>query len=182
MPFVLHVGGHPLQVKPAWMNTGRPVPTDWLGGGENVRGKDMLALHHNVELFLGSMIFDGVFDRHPKLRGAVVELGAGWVPSWLKRLDWAAEIWRKEADLVSLTRSPTEIAIEHLAFTPYVYEDAGQLIGESDDRLYLFSSDYPHFEGSRNPIERFDGFLNAAEISDESRARFYAENFARLFE
>jgi uncharacterized protein len=182
VPFVLHVGGHPLQVKPAWMNTGRPVPTDWLGGGENVRGKDMLALHHNVELFLGSMIFDGVFDRHPKLRGAAVELGAGWVPSWLKRLDWTAEIWRKEAELGSLTRSPTEIAIEHLAFTPYVYEDAGQLIGESDDRLYLFSSDYPHFEGSRNPIERFDGFLNAAEISDESRARFYAENFARLFE
>ena len=29
VPFVLHVGGIPLQLPPAWMNTGRPLPTDW---------------------------------------------------------------------------------------------------------------------------------------------------------
>ena len=45
-PSLLHVGGHPLQLDPAFMNTGRPVPGDWLGGGENVRGKDMIGLHH----------------------------------------------------------------------------------------------------------------------------------------
>src|SRR6185312_8685634 len=60
IPFVLHVGGVGLQVRPAWMNTGRPVPTDWLGGGENVRGKDMTSLHHAVETFLGAMVLDGV--------------------------------------------------------------------------------------------------------------------------
>lgn len=181
VPFVVHVGGNPLQVHPAWMNTGRPIPTDWLGGGENIRAKDMLALHHNVELFLGAMIFDGVFERHRALRGAAVELGAGWVPSWLTRLDWTAQIWRKEADIGTLTRRPSEIAIEHLGFTPYVYEDAGQLIGHSDDRLYLFSSDYPHFEGSKNPIERFDKFLGQADVSAASRDRFFEENFRRLF-
>ncbi|HTE42358.1 MAG TPA: amidohydrolase family protein, partial [Steroidobacteraceae bacterium] len=41
VPFVLHVGGVPLQIDPAWMNTGRQVPTDWLGTGENVRGEVM---------------------------------------------------------------------------------------------------------------------------------------------
>ena len=39
-----------------------------------------------IGIFLGSMIFDGVFERHKQLRGACVELGAGWVPSWLRRL------------------------------------------------------------------------------------------------
>jgi hypothetical protein len=39
LPVVLHVGGSVLQAKSAWMNTGRPLPTDWLGGGENVRGR-----------------------------------------------------------------------------------------------------------------------------------------------
>lgn len=179
VPFVLHVGGHPLQVDPVWMNTGRPVPTDWQGGGENIRGKDMLALHHNAELFLGAMIFDGVFERHRALRGAAVELGAGWVPSWMRRLDWAARIWKKEPDLAALNRSPGEIVREHLAFTPYVYEDVGELVAESDDTLYLFSSDYPHYEGSRNPIERFEAFLDGA--SERTRARFYEENFRRIF-
>ena len=179
VPFVLHVGGHPLQLPTAWMNTGRPTPADWQGGGENVRGKDMIALHHNVELFLGAMIFDGVFERHRALRGAAVELGAGWVPSWLRRLEWSAAIWKKEPELGSLSRTPTAIVSEHLAFTPYVYEDVGELIRESHAGLYLFSSDYPHHEGSKNPIERFEGFLDGA--SDDDKSKFYSENFERIF-
>ena len=181
VPVVLHVGGEPIQVAPKWMNTGRPIPTDWMGGGENVRAKDMLALHHNAELFLGAMIFDGVFERHRTLRAGAIELGAGWVPSWLRRLDWTQQIWRKEPDIAALTRSATETAIEHLGFTPYVYEDVGQLLRESDDRLYLFSSDYPHFEGSKNPIERFERFLATAAVPEISKQRFYEDNFRRLF-
>ena len=181
VPVVLHVGGVPIQVAEAWMNTGRPVPQDWLGGGENVRGKDMLAMHHGAEMFFGAMIFDGVFERHRKLRAAAVELGAGWVPSWLERMDWTAKIWRKEADLGALQRTPTETAIEQIAVTPYVYEDVGKLIRQSDSRLYLFSSDYPHFEGSKNPIERFETFLDEEHIDDTGRDFFYQGNFARVF-
>ena len=109
IPFVLHVGGNPLQIHPDWMNTGRPVPTDWLGGGENVRSKDMTSLHHKAETFLGTMVLDGVLERFPKLRGGAIELGAGWVPSMLDRLDWSAEIWRKsEPELAKLERKPSE--------------------------------------------------------------------------
>jgi predicted TIM-barrel fold metal-dependent hydrolase len=180
VPFLLHVGGHPLQIGSSWMNTGRQVPTDWLGGGENVRGKDMTSLHHNAETFIGTLVLDGVLERHPKLRGGAIELGAGWVPSMLKRLDWIAEIWRKsEPDLRLLTRKPSEQIIERMAFTPYPYEDVGDLIRQSDNRLYLFSSDYPHVEGGRNPLGRFEASL---EGSDEStRERFYASNFVKLF-
>jgi hypothetical protein len=32
MPFVLHVGGAPLQLAKSWMNNGRPPTKDWLGG------------------------------------------------------------------------------------------------------------------------------------------------------
>jgi predicted TIM-barrel fold metal-dependent hydrolase len=180
IPFVLHVGGVPLQIDPAWMNTGRPTPTDWLGGGENVRGKDMTSLQHGVETFLGCMVLDGVFERHPRLRGASVELGAGFVPSMMQRLDWIAEIWRKsEPDLAALRRKPSEQIIEHLRFTPYPYEDVGALIRASDDRLYLFSSDYPHIEGGRHPLGRFERSLEGT--SDVTLARFYSDNFAALF-
>jgi len=180
IPFVLHVGGVGLQLNKAWMNTGRPVPTDWLGGGENVRGKDMTSLHQPVETFIGSMVLDGVFERHPNLRGGAIELGAGWVPSTLKRLDWIAEIWRKsEPDLAALKRRPSEQIIEHMAFTPYPYEDVGDLIRQSDPRLYLFSSDYPHVEGGRNPLGRFESTMKDCGAADV--AAFYSGNFAKLF-
>ncbi len=180
IPFVLHVGGHPLQIDPAWMNTGREVPTDWLGGGENVRGKDMTSLHHMAETFLGTLVLDGVFERHPKLRGGAIELGAGWVPSMLKRLDWVAQIWKKsEPDLAALSRPPSEQVTEHMGFTPYPYEDVGDLIRQSNDRLYLFSSDYPHIEGGRHPLGRFGKTLEGAPSA--ALDRFYSENFADVF-
>jgi predicted TIM-barrel fold metal-dependent hydrolase len=180
VPFVLHVGGHPLQIASEWMNTGRPVPSDWLGGGENVRSKDMTSLHHNAETFIGTLVLDGVFERHPALRGGAIELGAGWVPSLLKRLDWIAEIWRKsEPGLQTLTSKPSEQITERMAFTPYPYEDVGDLIRQSDEHLYLFSSDYPHIEGGRNPIGRFEGSLGGC--SESARERFYEQNFRKLF-
>ena len=39
-PFVLHVGGSPLQALASWSNNGRAAVKDWMGGGENVRTKD----------------------------------------------------------------------------------------------------------------------------------------------
>jgi predicted TIM-barrel fold metal-dependent hydrolase len=180
VPFVLHVGGSPLQLDPAWTNTGRKIPTDWLGGGENVRGKDMGALHHEPEKFLSTLVLDGVLERHPKLRGGAIELGAGWVPSMLTRLDYIAEIWKKsEPELAALTRKPSEQVREQLAFTPFVYEDVGALIRQSSSDLYLFSSDYPHNEGGRNPLGRFG---RALEGFDEPALNdFYSGNFAQLF-
>jgi predicted TIM-barrel fold metal-dependent hydrolase len=177
---VLHVGGAPLQLDPRWANTGRPTARDWMGGGENLRGKDMAVLHHGPETFISVMVMDGVFEQHPGLRGACVELGAGWVPAMLTRLDWVVRSWRKvDQYLAQLERTPSETLRSQMAFTPYVFEDIGGLIDESSDDLYLFSSDYPHVEGGRDPIGRFEGSLG--DRSERTRDNFYAENFLRIF-
>src|SRR5262249_8541984 len=64
VPFVLHVGGGGRLLDPAMHNNEMPV-TDHLGGGENVRSKDYLAIPHSPALFLGVLIYDGLFDRFP---------------------------------------------------------------------------------------------------------------------
>lgn len=179
-PFVLHVGGSPLQLDKAWTNNGRPPTKDWMGGGENLRTKDAAIMHQAPETFLSMMLIDGVFERFPKLRGACVELGAGWVPAMLVRLDWVAKIWgRTDSSVASFRRKPSEQLTQQMAFTPFVFEDVGTLIDESNPDLYLFSTDYPHTEGGRNPIARFEAALGnrPAEIRD----RFYSENFLRIF-
>jgi predicted TIM-barrel fold metal-dependent hydrolase len=180
VPFVLHVGGAPLQLNKAWSNNGRPPAKDWLGGGENVRSKDIAILHEGPETFLSMMLIDGVFERFPGLRGASVELGAGWVPSLLVRLDWVAQHWSKaDKSLANFKRKPSEQLTEQCAFTPYVFEDVGSLVDQSNADLYLFSSDYPHIEGGRNPIARFEKSLGSR--ADAVRDKFYADNFLRIF-
>ncbi len=179
VPFLLHVGGQPIQIRSEYMNTGRPAPKDWLGGAENVRSKDLTILHQSSEEFLSVMVLDGVLERHRKLRGAAVELGAIWVPGMLRRLDHAAEIWsRSEPELKAFTRRPSEQVSEQLGFTPYPFEDVGALIQDSSAELYLFSSDYPHIEGGRNPIGRFETSLG--DLPESARASFYTHNFLRL--
>src|SRR5439155_1663818 len=83
---VLDVGGGGRLLDRAFHNNAMPV-TDHLGGGENIRSKDFLAIHHSPELFLGALIYDGIFDRFPDLRGGCIEQGAGWVVSWMHHLD-----------------------------------------------------------------------------------------------
>ena len=179
-PFALHVGGAPLQLARAWMNNGRAPTKDWLGGGENLRTKDIALLHEGPEAFLTMMVLDGVLERHPGLRGACVELGAGWVPELLRRLDWVVKHWsRNDANLQALTRTPSRQITDQLAFTPFVFEAVGDLIDQSNADLYLFSTDYPHIEGGRNPIGRFEAALG--DRDDAVRDKFYAENFLRIF-
>ncbi len=179
-PFVLHVGGAPLQLDPRWASTGRPAARDWMGGGENVRSKDMAVMHHGPETFLSIMMMDGVFEKNPDLRGASVELGAGWVPAMLERLDWVVRSWSKvDQYLAALERTPTETFRSQMGFTPFVFENVGMLIEQSHDDLYLFSSDYPHVEGGRDPIGRFEKSL--ADSSDAAKDNFYAENFCKVF-
>ena len=116
------------------------------------------------------LVFDGVFQRHPKLRGVVVELGCGWVPELLVRLDWTHKAWsRSEPLLAELKTPPSQQIIEHMAVTPYPFEDVGDIIRRSDPRLYMFASDYPHTEGSKTPMERFDKFLEGHAAVDDRR-------------
>ncbi len=179
-PFVLHVGGAPLQVDKAWANNGRGATRDWMGGGENVRTKDATVMHQGPETFISMALMDGIFERHPKLRGASVELGAGWVPEMLRRLDWVTRIWgRVDESVKSFSRRPSEQLTEQMAFTPFPTEDVANMIHQSNPELYLFSTDYPHIEGGRDPIGRFEKSLQAE--NDEVKDRFYSENFLRVW-
>jgi predicted TIM-barrel fold metal-dependent hydrolase len=178
-PFVLHVGGAPLQALKSWSNNGRAPVKDWMGGGENVRTKDAALMHQPPETFLSVLILDGVLDRHPKLRGAAVELGAGWVPEMVRRLDWVAKIYGRVDESVRFERPPSQQISEQLAFTPFPHENVHHLIQESNEDLYLFSSDYPHVEGGRNPIGKFESHLTNAPES--AKQKFYTDNFLRLW-
>jgi predicted TIM-barrel fold metal-dependent hydrolase len=73
---------------------------------------------------------------------------------------------------------PTDYVKRHLKFTPYPGEPVGWMIEQAGRELFMFSSDYPHPEGTKNPIERFESTL--ANISEADKELFYAGNMAEL--
>ena len=93
LPFILHVGSSPLSIDAPWMNDGRPDRTTARGGAEVIGSKDLTVIHQLAQKFISVLVLDGVLERHPDLRGGIIEIGAGWVPDMIRRLDHAAQIW-----------------------------------------------------------------------------------------
>lgn len=178
MPFVLHVGGGGRLLDRAFHNNGRPV-SDHLGGGENIRSKDFLAISNSPSLFLGTLILDGVFDKFPLLRGGVIEEGASWVVSWMHQLDFAQRAFRRtEQPLQDLQMKPSDYVRKHLRFTPFPGEPVGWMIEQAGEELFMFSTDYPHPEGGRDPLAKFEDAMGGT--SEEAKHRFYYQNMADL--
>jgi predicted TIM-barrel fold metal-dependent hydrolase len=181
IPVVFHVGGTGDLIEQAYFANGLPVPPDFHGGEENFRSVDYMGIPGPPAQTLATMIFDGVLERFPELRIGVIEQGAIWVPSWTRQMESAFEAFaRHEERLLALSLRPSEYVRRQVRFTPYPTEDVGWIIAQSGPEVCLFSSDYPHVEGGRRPIERFEGSLAASEIDGHARQRFFTDNFVDL--
>jgi len=178
LPIVFHVGGEE-KLNSDYFNNGLPKVKDFHGGEENFTSVSYMPIPHSVELTLAALIFDGVLDRFPKLKFGAIELGASWVPGWMRNMDSAAMAFIKnEERLQKLSMKPSEFVRRQVRVTPYPHEDSGWIIRNSADEVCLFSSDFPHVEGGRNPLKRFGESLQ--DCNQNQIDRFYCENFIDL--
>jgi len=175
----LHVGADsswdPIPL--SFYNNGSAVPEHTAGDAP----QDALAymgIQYNAEIFLASMIFDGVFQRFPNLRVGVIELGASWVISWMKQLDQSFKAFRRIQDLSQLKLLPSEYVLKHIKLTAFPGEDIGWLMSNGAEDLMMFATDYPHHEGTDDPISRYEKTLNG--ITEEVKSKFYTHNFKQF--
>jgi predicted TIM-barrel fold metal-dependent hydrolase len=179
VPVVFHVGGGGQLLSPSYFVNGLPPVPDFHGGAENFRSIDYMAIPYPPMQTVATLILDGVLDRFPRLKIGVIEQGASWLPGWMRTLDSAFDAFRKnEERLQKLSLRPSEFVRRSVRVTPYPAEDVGWIIRNAGEEVCLFSSDYPHVEGGRNPLKRFEATLGDA--SEEARRRFYCDNFVDL--
>jgi predicted TIM-barrel fold metal-dependent hydrolase len=130
-----------------------PYASDW-GESDKYTGlkgspfTEVMSVHIERPIFdmMAAMICHGVFDRHPKLRVATIELGAAWVPELHRRLKVS---YGKTPQLFG--RDPVESFREHVWVAPF-YEDDVRVLRDvhGADRV-LLGSDFPHPEGLSEP-------------------------------
>jgi predicted TIM-barrel fold metal-dependent hydrolase len=179
IPIVFHVGGGGELLDPNYFENGLPKVTDFHGGDENFRSVDYMAIPYPVMQTLATLIIDGVLERFPRLKWGVIEQGASWVPGWMRQLDSAQDAFMKsEERLRALSLRPSEYVRRQIRVTPYPAEDVGWIVSQAGEEVCLFSSDYPHVEGGRNPLRRFEASLAGA--SERAKQRFYCDNFVDL--
>src|SRR3954470_16503426 len=178
VPIVFHVGGEQ-PMNAIYKKNGLPPVPDFHGGDTNFTSVSYIAIPYAPMQTLATLIIDGVLDRYPNLRIGLIELGAAWLPGLIRSMDSATEAFRRnEERLQKLSMLPSDFVRRQVRATPYPHEPADWIIEHTGPEVPMFSSDYPHVEGGRNPVKRFDTSL--ANCSDEVRAAFYAGNFADM--
>lgn len=177
LSIALHVGvngGSYNPVPGSFYNNARTLPPH--SDGDAPRDAlSYMSIQYNAELFLSAMIFDGVLERFPKLRIAVVEMGASWMVSWMKHLDQSFRAFRRLQDLSQITMPPSDYVRRQIKVTPFAGEDIGWMISAGIGDLLMFASDYPHHEGTDDPIGRFERTMTG--VNDTAKDAFYRDNF-----
>lgn len=178
LPVFLHVGadqGH-RPVRRSFFDNGRHMPH--LRSDAPGDALSFMAIGHPGELFLAAMVFDGVLERFPRLRIGVTELGATWLPSFLHFIDTGFRSFKGTQDFSHLTTRPSDYLRRQVVVSPFAGEDVGWIIEQAGSDMVAFSSDYPHHEGTDDPIRRFEASMTS--LASAERDAFYFGNGERL--
>jgi len=103
--------------------------------------------HREIQDAVTSLIAHGALGRHPRLRIALIENGAGWVPSLLRRLDHVHRTMPQ-----AFAELPSATFRRHFWMHPFHEEDPRELVGTLGADHVIFGSDFPHVEGLADPI------------------------------
>jgi predicted TIM-barrel fold metal-dependent hydrolase len=135
----LHFGGYAHGVSP----TGSGWPTYFL--------EEYAGMAQVFQSQLRSLVFQGVFDKFPSTRVALIESGFAWLPAHMWRMDSDWKNLRRETPW--LRRPPSDYLREHVrvALQPVdlpVDDRARALLFDQLDPSdwLMFSTDYPHWQ------------------------------------
>jgi predicted TIM-barrel fold metal-dependent hydrolase len=153
--------------------------TAW-GEGANFEGwkgaplSEIMSVHVERPIFdaMAAMVAHGVYDRHPALKVAVLELGAAWIPDLFRKMKMA---YGKMPGVFG--RDPIESFREHVWVAPFYEDDIEEIAGLIGTDHVLFGSDWPHPEGTATPIEWIEDIAGFSPADTRSIMR---DNLATL--
>jgi predicted TIM-barrel fold metal-dependent hydrolase len=103
--------------------------------------------HRDIQDAVTSLIMHGTCWRFPKLKIALIENGAGWVPHLLHQLDQTYAQMPQE-----FPEKPSDTFKRNFWMHPFHEEDPTELVKLLGADHVIFGSDYPHVEGLADPL------------------------------
>ncbi|HTY18079.1 MAG TPA: hypothetical protein VMH82_10150 [Myxococcota bacterium] len=135
---------------------------------------DTVFLYVPAALACTDLILNGVFERHPDLRLGIVELSAVWVPLYLMMLDGGMQfIERLNGRSSPLPLRPSDYFRRQVRVSSFAYEmprNLQRMLGGSD--LLMACSDYPHSEGTGQPLQDYAATGRFSVRPDEAPGLF----------
>jgi predicted TIM-barrel fold metal-dependent hydrolase len=170
VPLVIHPPAGLGFIDGAWLRTDAwfiGEQSQWMGAS------NMIAM----------MVLGGVFQRHPALRFAAIELGAQWFGPLADAMDNYVERDRRPHRPVGypfldgkLKEKPSDFLARNVRVTPYLWERTLAMFERYPhlQDCYCFSSDYPHGEGG--PWANTQFYDEIKSLGDKVIEKFFVTN------
>jgi uncharacterized protein len=173
-----HIGLGYMRFEAGWANVGGdPTVIRQIGGSH---------FHVPPMTLLYSLIYGGVFERHPKLTVLLAEVGVGWLPFLYWDID---HVLSNHAKLMlgewRYPLKPSEYLARNVRGTPLRGVVGGgdqellKIMSALPDDMLVFSSDFPHFEGYLEPRAHYRDVL--APVSQAKRDSFYGGSIQDVY-
>ena len=129
---------------------------------------------------LTGMMFGGIPELFPNLKLAFLEIGCGWLPYWMERMD---EEWEKrgKAEAPLCKKKPSEYLTHGQIYYGCEPEEKtiGYVVGEIGSERIMYASDYPHWDMSWP--ESASLIWQREDLSREAKKNILEENAKRLY-
>jgi len=128
---------------------------------------------------LVEMIFQGVFDRFPKLRLALVEVGCGWIPHFLEMVDdryWRNRHWTN----TNVKKVPSQYFKDHCLATFIVDFNGVSVRHQVGINNMAWSTDFPH-HGNDWPYSRRTIDSLFSNVPENERRKIVCDNAAHFW-
>ncbi len=114
-----------------------------------------------------ALILGNLFGRFPNITMASIEMGGTWVPYLLHALDHAGPLLTRyvEAFGTVLADRPSDVFKDRFYVSPFPEEDIAALVEVLGARHVLMGSDWPHAEGTVNPLAYADSLVGLDDAS-----------------
>ena len=129
---------------------------------------DSVFLYTAAALACTDLIVNGVFERHPDLRLGIVELSAVWVPMYLMMLDGGVDFttrlngFRAGRSSRCARASTSDARCGSRRSPTSCPSTSASQLGGAD--LLMACSDYPHSEGTADPVADYAATGRSAPI------------------
>ncbi|MBS0473548.1 MAG: amidohydrolase family protein [Proteobacteria bacterium] len=132
-------------------------------------------VHMAVENYLSALVLGGVFERFPKLRVGLLEVGAYWVGPAARRMDMYVKVFPGAA-AAKFPMKPSEYVARNVRVSPFNFEPVDRYFQDDPNLsdVFCFSTDYPHVEGTKDAMKNM--MAKVEPLGEEIALKFFRTN------
>jgi predicted TIM-barrel fold metal-dependent hydrolase len=132
-------------------------------------------VHMSLDNYVSAMVLGGVFERFPRLRLGLLEVGAHWVGGAARRMDMYVKVFPGAA-AAKFPLKPSEYIARNIRVSPFNFEPVDRYFQDDPDLadVFCYSTDYPHTEGTKDSMKNM--LAKVEPLGEEITTKFFRTN------